>query len=231
MEKNVAIVLAGGSGKRMGSSIPKQYLLLHKKPVLYWSLAAFESFSEIDRIILVTAKEEAGYCRREIVERYSFKKVDKIVEGGAERYLSSASGLSALRDDEPDYVFIHDAARPLISREILKRALEGVREYKAAVVGMPVKDTIKTIDEEGFAADTPDRKLLWQIQTPQVFSYRLIMDAYEKLLRTEIKDITDDAMVVERMTEQRVKLIEGSYKNLKITTAEDLKLAEALMLP
>ena len=223
MKKNVAIVLAAGQGKRMQSKVQKQYLLIKEKPVLYYTLNAFEKSELISDIILVTGKDEIEYCSEEIVNKYSFEKVRKIVAGGKERYHSVYEGISAI--DEADYVFIHDGARPFVDGEIIERACKAVEEYKACVVGMPVKDTIKIADDDGYAAQTPDRRKVWQVQTPQVFEYQLIKNAYEKLMVEELDGITDDAMVVETMTEHKVKLVEGSYRNIKITTPEDLEIA------
>ena len=224
--KTTAIILAAGSGKRMNTKVHKQYLLLKGKPVLYYSLKEFEE-SSIDDIILVVGAGEIDFCRKEIVEQYGFKKVRAIVEGGKERYHSVYEGLKAT--SATDYVLIHDGARPFVSQIIIDRALHAVCEYKACVVGMPVKDTIKIVDEETFAKETPSRSNVWQVQTPQAFSYSLIYDAYTKLLAQEDTAITDDAMVVERMTECKVKLIEGSYQNIKITTPEDLLIAEVYL--
>lgn len=221
--KTTAIVLAAGSGKRMNSKVHKQYLLLKGKPVLYYSLKAFED-SLIDDIILVVGAGEIDFCQKEIVERYNFQKVRAIVEGGKERYHSVYEGLKAA--GEADYVLIHDGARPFVSQSIIERTVEAVCEYKACVVGMPVKDTIKIVDEDTFAKETPNRSTVWMVQTPQAFSYPLIYDAYTGMLAEEDTAITDDAMVVERMTDYKVKLIEGSYQNIKITTPEDLDVAE-----
>lgn len=230
--KTAAIVLAAGRGSRMKSKIQKQYLLLKEKPVLYYSLKTFED-SFVDEIVLVTGEDEIDYCRSEIVEKFGFRKVSRIVAGGKERYHSVFNGLQTLENCE--YVFIHDGARPFVTEEILERAYETVKKEQACVVGMPVKDTIKLADENGYAADTPRRDLIWMVQTPQVFSYALIKNAYaaflaqeEKLLAEGIK-ITDDAMVAEHFTAVRVKLVEGSYENIKITTPEDMKIAETFL--
>ena len=223
MEKNVAVVLAAGQGKRMNSKVQKQFLLIKEKPVLYYTLHAFEESALISEIILVTGKDEIEYCQKEIVEKYGFKKVSKVVAGGKERYHSVHEGIQAI--GVADYVFIHDGARPFVDGAMIERASQAVKEYKACVVGMPVKDTIKIADAEGYAAQTPDRRLVWQVQTPQVFEYELIKTAYEKLMIEEPEGITDDAMVVEAMTEHKVKLVEGSYRNIKITTPEDLDIA------
>ena len=221
--KNAAIVLAAGQGKRMKSKVQKQFLLIKEKPVLYYTLNAFETSPLISDIILVTGKDEIEYCQQEIVEKYGFMKVCKIVAGGKERYHSVHNGIQAI--DEADYVFIHDGARPFVDGEIIERVCTTVKEHEACVVGMPVKDTIKIADEEGFAAQTPDRRKVWQVQTPQAFEYHLIKNAYERLLEEEPEGITDDAMVVETMTSHKVKLVEGSYRNIKITTPEDLDIA------
>lgn len=224
MKKNVAIVLAAGQGKRMNSKVQKQYLLIKDRPVLYYTLSAFEKSPLISEIILVTGKDEIEYCRQEIVKKYNFKKVSKITAGGKERYHSVFEGLKAT--EEADYVLIHDGARPFVDEKMLERVCEAVQIDRACVVGMPVKDTIKIADEECFAAQTPDRRRVWQVQTPQVFEYQMIKNAYEKLMENEPEGITDDAMVVETMTEYKVRLVEGSYRNIKITTPEDLDIAE-----
>ena len=227
-EKNVAVVLAAGKGTRMDSPVRKQYLLIKERPVLYYSLEQFQKCPFIEEIVLVTGQDEIDYCRREIVERYGITKVKKIVAGGAERYHSVYEGLKAAKGC--DYVYIHDGARPFLTQDILERAQEGVRHYGACAVGMPVKDTIKISDREGFAEYTPQRELVWMVQTPQVFAYPLIRKAYDDLMEALQNGletvITDDAMVVERMTEQKVKLVEGAYSNIKITTPEDLVIAE-----
>lgn len=226
MEKYVAVVLAGGSGKRMNASVHKQYLLIKEKPVLYYSLKVFEE-SAVDEIVLVVGAGEIDYCRQEIVEKYGFKKVKAIVTGGKERYHSVFEGLKAIQD--ADYVLIHDGARPFVDDEIIHRTMLSVKEYQACVVGMPVKDTIKIADEKQYAKETPERKYVWMVQTPQAFSYSMIYDAYERMLQNENTAITDDAMVLESMTSHRVRLIEGSYRNIKITTPEDLIIAEAYL--
>lgn len=231
--RTTAIVLAAGQGKRMQSSVHKQYLLIKDKPVLYYSLKAFED-SIIDDIVLVVGEGEEDFCRKEILDKYGFHKIRAVVHGGKERYHSVAYGIRSI-DWKCDYIFIHDGARPFIDREIIKRAFSEVKKFKACVVGMPVKDTIKIADEKGFVASTPDRSQIWQIQTPQVFKRQLIAAAYDKLLEeekeliTEGVKVTDDAMVIEYFMSVPVKLVQGSYQNIKITTPEDLKIAEAFV--
>lgn len=232
-EKTAAVVLAAGKGKRMNSDIPKQYMLLRDKPVLYYSLKVFQE-SFVDEIVLVAEKGEEEFCRKEIVEKYGFTKVKHIAAGGTERYFSVANGLEAVSQD-CDYIYIHDGARPFVTQAIIKEALAEVRTHKACVAAMPVKDTIKIADEQDFAVSTPRRDLVWMMQTPQVFQASLIRGAYHKLLSEEEKlrrqgiQITDDAMVVETLLSHRVKLFRASYENIKITTPEDLLIADGIL--
>lgn len=226
--KTGAIVLAGGKGRRMNSRIQKQYLSLAGKPLILYSLEAFEN-SPVDEIILVTGAGEADKVRQNLIESHNFQKVTAVVEGGRERYHSVYAGLQALTDC--GYVLIHDGARPLLTDAVIRRTIQGAIDYQACVAGMPVKDTIKESDSSGFAVRTPDRTRLWQIQTPQAFAYPLIRSAYDWLLQEESrqKGITDDAMVVERYGGPAVKMVEGSYRNIKVTTPEDMAVAEALI--
>ena len=225
MEKYSAVVLAGGSGKRMGLEVKKQYLEISGKPLIYYSLEMFEK-SRVDEVILVVTPGDEAFVKEKIVQPGGFTKVKSIVPGGKERYHSVYEGLKSCTGD---YVLIHDGARAFLTEDIINRAMEGVRQYRACVVGMPVKDTIKIAGEDGFVSDTPDRNLLWSIQTPQAFEASLVKKAYEKVLAGDTTGITDDAMVVEKMTDTRVKLIEGSYDNIKVTTIEDLAIAENIL--
>lgn len=227
--KNTAIVLAGGSGSRMKSAVKKQYLLMEDMPVLSYSLHVFQNSSYIDEIILVCGKGEAEQCRSNIVDKYGYKKVSHIVEGGRERYHSVYEGLKACEDC--DYVLIHDGARPFIDDAMIGRIMEELPDCRASVVGVPAKDTMKLSNEDGYVEQTLPRERLWTIQTPQSFAYQLIRDAYDQLSQQEptgVK-ITDDAMVAEYYAKVPVKLIEGSYENIKITTPEDLLLAEMIL--
>lgn len=226
MERITAILLAAGSGKRMNSAVHKQYMMLAGKPVLYYALKAFDA-SAVTDIVLVTGAGEITYCKEEIVDKYQIHKVCAVVEGGRERYHSVYEGLKAAAGS--DYVLIHDGARPLVTEDIIARSIETAKECGACVVGMPVKDTIKVVGADGFAKETPERKTLWQVQTPQSFSYPAIADAYAKVVALGDDTVTDDAMVLERMTGKQVRVIEGSYRNIKITTPEDLLVAEAYL--
>ena len=222
-----AIVLAAGQGKRMHSKIQKQFLELDGMPVLYYSLRCFQESPLIQDIILVTGEESISYCKEEIVQKYGFTKVSAVIPGGKERYDSVYAGLCECRDCE--YVLIHDGARPFVTEEILKRGLQKVKETGACVIGMPSKDTVKLSDEEGYVKETPNRKCVWTIQTPQIFSYSLIREAHDSIRQKDMSKITDDAMVVEQETGAKVALAEGSYQNIKITTPEDMKTAEAFL--
>ena len=225
-EKIGAIVLAAGSGSRMQSKTAKQYLPLDGKPLIYYALEQFQE-STVDSIVLVVSQGQEEYCRKEIVEQYGFSKVSEIVAGGKERYDSVYAGLTALTGC--DYVLIHDGARPFLDQEIIGRVIDEVLKSKACIAAMPAKDTIKIANEESVAIETPDRSRLWQVQTPQAFEYALIKKAYENILAQNTLGITDDAQVLERATGKCSKLVQGSYRNIKVTTPEDLLVAEAFL--
>lgn len=225
-EKVTAIVLAAGKGSRMNSDTPKQYLTLLGKPVLFYSLQAFDA-SDVDNIVLVTGRGEQEYCKKEIIEKYHIKKVTHIVEGGAERYHSVWHGLTAAKDAA--YVLVHDGARPLISSHIINKAVSVVKKTGACVIGMPVKDTIQIVDEEKAIASTPDRSRTWIAQTPQCFSYELALSSYNKAIESGDSKITDDAMVVRKYGNACVVMLEGGYENIKVTTPEDIAVAECFL--
>ena len=230
-----AIVLAAGQGKRMKSNIQKQFLILNGKPLIWYALDEFEKSQMINDVILVTGKEAIEYCRDEIVKKYGFSKVRAVISGGKERYHSVYEGLKSLESiltyKEGDIVLVHDGARPFVDESMIERIISDVRICGATAAGMPSKDTVKLSDENGYASVTPKRSSVWTIQTPQGFDYRLIRKAYDKMMSCEEyqNDITDDAMVVETMTDYKVKLTEGSYKNIKVTTPEDMDIAAAFL--
>lgn len=224
-EKISAIVLAAGSGSRMNSKIKKQYMLLKGKPVLWYSLFQFEK-SDVDEIILVTSEEDVEFCKKEIVDKYHFSKITEIVSGGKERYNSVYNGLSKVTGE---IVLIHDGARPLINQDIINNCIEETRKSGACVAGVPVKDTIKIIGQDKIVENTPDRNTLWITQTPQAFQSNLVRNAYNKLINGKISNITDDAMVVEQFTDHKVRFVWGSYTNIKITTPEDIDMAELFL--
>ncbi len=236
-----AIILAAGSGSRMKSTTAKQFMLLGGKPLLWYSLQAVEQSEIIDDCILVTGESDIPYVQREIIEKYDFRKVESVVAGGSERWESVGKGLAALQDkarefpNRDGYVFIHDGARPFLTEEIIRSTFDTVQKYHACVAAVPSKDTIKLADENEFAISTPDRRRVWVVQTPQVFDTELIVKAYTSLwekaeaVGKENIAVTDDAGVVELFTDCSVKMAESSYRNIKITTPEDLKIAETFL--
>lgn len=232
MDRNVAVVLAAGKGKRMKTDRPKQYLLLDGKPILYYSLKTIEE-SFIDWMILVAGADDVEFCKKEIVEKYGLRKVTAVVAGGKERYHSVWNGIRRVEDC--DYLFIHDGARPFLTQEILNDAYQCVKKYDACVAAVPVKDTIKQVDGSGRVTKTLRRDVLYQMQTPQTFRFTLIKDAYEGMMKQEeeLKEkgiaITDDAMAVETITSHEVRISKGAYTNIKITTPEDIWLAESML--
>jgi len=231
MSDFAAIVLSAGVGSRMKSDIPKQYMDLNGKPVIYYSLKAFED-NGFSSIVLVCGKEDVEYCEKEIVEKYNLTSVKAVVPGGKERYHSVYEGLKALKGT--DYVFIHDGARPMLTQEIINRLKETVVKEDAAVAGMPVKDTIKIVDEDAYVAETPERKYVWQVQTPQCFAFPIIYEAYQSIIQDEeegwtIPVVTDDAMVLSYVADHEIKMIEADYRNIKITTPEDLLIAKLFL--
>ena len=230
MGKNTAVIVSAGNGIRMETEKPKQYLTLGDRPILAHTLQVFQDSVRIDDIIVVAAKDRTDYVYREVVEKYGFSKVSEIVQGGGTRCESVYNGLKACRDT--DYVLIHDGVRPFVTEDIIRRGLEAAGVFGNAVCGMPSKDTIRVTNAVGQVQQTPMREMVWLVQTPQIFSYPLIMEAYKNLLEEEaasdLSYITDDGMVLE-WAGGAVHMIRGAYRNLKITTPEDLKSAEALL--
>jgi len=227
--KITAIILAAGKGTRMNSDVYKQYMIIHEKPVLYYSLKAF-SDSTVSEIIVVTGEAERESVKEDIIKRYGFSKVSAVVAGGKARYDSTYAGLKACTNT--DYVLIHDAARPMINKELIERTIETVLECDAVVVGVHTKDTIKVTDKNNFVSETPIREFVWVVQTPQAFSYALIRKAYEDMIE-DIEErkaiVTDDATVMEMYGTKAVKMVPGDYLNIKITTREDILFAEQFL--
>ena len=219
--KKSALVLAGGRGKRMGSSISKQFIEINNKPIIYYTLKAFKEFKDIDEIIVVLPEDEIEYFKENIINKYDLK-IDKIVEGGKERQDSVYNGLKSLKDCE--IVLIHDGARPFVSKDIVRKGIGFAKKFGACAPGVIPKDTIKIKQKNNFSKQTPNRDDLCAVQTPQCFNYDLIMKCHEKIKQKNIT-VTDDTMVVECF-EEKVYLFDGEYTNIKITTPEDLILAE-----
>ncbi|OOM81690.1 putative ribitol-5-phosphate cytidylyltransferase [Clostridium puniceum] len=219
-----AIVLAGGRGKRMGFVQSKQYINLNEKPILYYTLKQFIKNELIDKIVLVIPEDENDYCKKEVLEKYQLK-VDKIVFGGTERQDSVYNALTELKDSS--IVLIHDGARPFVSQTIINDAIKYAKAYKAAAPGIMPKDTIKIKDEDNFSINTLDRSQTVAIQTPQAFDFNLIYECHRKIKESGVS-VTDDTMVAEFFG-NKVYIYDGEYTNIKITTPEDLILAEYLV--
>jgi len=226
--KAFALIPAAGMGKRMGASINKQYLQLGGLPIVARTIAVFESSPFIDGIFLVIPADEIPYCREHVVAACGFKKIVTIVPGGRERQNSVMNGLHELEKhaSPDDVVLIHDGVRPLISQELLRESIAVARGCAGALVAVPVKDTIKTV-RAGVVVDTPSREALWQAQTPQTFRFGIIHEAH-RVAEHEGFMGTDDASLVERSGGE-IRVIRGDYRNIKITTPEDLILAEAFL--
>ncbi len=217
-----AIIPSAGAGLRLKKQSAKALVALNGQPLIAHVLKTFQECSLIDSIIVVAPKNSLRDFR-EITK--PFHKVKRIVPGGVTRRESVAFGLEAL-DDDTDIVLIHDAARPLITRELVKKAILAVKKYSACVVGVPVKSTVKIIDSRnGFVKATPERATLWEAQTPQVFQKSIILKAHQ---RVKSRNPSDDALLVEQLG-IKVKMVMGNYKNIKITTPEDLTLAETFL--
>ncbi|MGB7062871.1 MAG: 2-C-methyl-D-erythritol 4-phosphate cytidylyltransferase [Candidatus Zixiibacteriota bacterium] len=220
--KAVAVIVAGGQGTRIEGKLPKQFLNLGDKPILAHCVQRFEACETVDQIILVVPEDYLGYCSQTVVDPYGFKKVKKIVFGGKERQDSVYLGLKAC-PNSTTVVAIHDGVRPFVSPQKISESIRLCEQKKAVVLALPVKDTVKRV-EGNSVVTTLDRKKLWLVQTPQVFEYGFILDAYEKAIQEGFVG-TDDAMLVERLG-HKVTVVEGEYQNIKITTAEDLVMAE-----
>lgn len=226
--KSIALIPAAGMGKRMGASINKQYLLLNGLPIVARTISVFERSPLIDSIYLVIPAEEIPYCREHVVEACGFRKVVAIVAGGKERQNSVMNGLNAIREkaDDDDVVLIHDGVRPLVTEAVLSESIAVARVSDGALVAVPAKDTIKIV-EDGIVIKTPPRETLWQAQTPQSFRFGIIHNAH---LSAEADGFigTDDASLIER-SGGKICIVPGDYRNIKITTPEDLILAQAFL--
>jgi 2-C-methyl-D-erythritol 4-phosphate cytidylyltransferase len=225
--KVIALIPAAGMGKRMQAGINKQYLQIGGMPIVARTIAVFEDLAFVDDIYVITPEQEIPFCRTEVVERHGFTKVRAIVPGGKERQNSVLNGLRAIDGtDENAVILIHDGVRPFITRHILEHAVVTAREFDGALVAVPVKDTVKVV-HDGIIRDTPPRETIWLAQTPQAFRYSIIRAAHE-IADAEGFLGTDDASLVERMGNE-VHIVLGDYRNIKITTPEDLLLAEAFL--
>lgn len=222
---NGVVIVAAGSGSRMNMGINKQFIKLKDKEIIVYTLEKFYKHKSIDEIVVVVKEEEEEFFRKEIIDKYNFKNI-KLAYGGKERQNSVYNGLKLL-DKKCDIVLVHDGARPFISEKLIDNCIEEAKNHNAVVVGVPVKDTIKVINEENDIVDTPERSKLWAVQTPQTFNYDVLVKSYEDAFKNNFYG-TDDAMLVERIG-YKVKMIEGSYNNIKITTQEDLNIGNQIL--
>lgn len=225
MGKICAIILAAGKGTRMGAKLNKIYLKIDNKPILYYSLKVFSQNQSIDNIIVVAGKDEIDYCRTNVVNKYGFKKVTDIVEGGTRRQDSVYNGLKAIKNC--DIVVIHDGARPFVDNEMIDNGIKYSKIYGACACGVPPKDTIKILDSNNFSKETLNRNSLFCVQTPQCFKYSSILECHDKLRKQNV-NVTDDTMVYEKY-KGKVYLYKGNYNNIKVTTSEDLILGNAIL--
>ncbi|MBW2609330.1 MAG: 2-C-methyl-D-erythritol 4-phosphate cytidylyltransferase [Deltaproteobacteria bacterium] len=225
--KTVAIIPAAGAGVRMGADRAKQFMGLNGRPLLSLTLERFQACAAVDSIILVVPPDDIDYCRREIVDRYRLNKVEKIVAGGERRQDSVRFGIEAA-EGECGLVVIHDGARPLIEPYLIEKAVAAARKERAVITAMPAKETVKEIDREGYVIKTYDRKQVWLVQTPQVFRYEDILSAHQQALSEGWEEMTDDALLVEKMGIP-VKVIPGSENNIKVTTPHDRELVRFLL--
>jgi 2-C-methyl-D-erythritol 4-phosphate cytidylyltransferase len=224
-----AIIAAAGLGIRMGNSTPKPYLLLAGKPILAHTLAVFEKIKEVQEVTLVVHPEELDYCQDKVISPYGFKKVLRLVPGGKERQDSVYNALKALKnEDDLEIVLVHDGVRPFITDDQVRRVILAARSHGGAVLGLPAQDTLKTVTAEGEVRQTLERRDIWQIQTPQAFQAPLLRRAFVEAYSRNFYG-TDEASLVEQLNHP-VAVIPGSPLNLKITTPDDLDLAEAILL-
>ena len=224
--KICALIPAAGKGSRMANSVKKPYLKLAQKPILAHTIQRFEENKVVDAVFVVVNKDDFSDCRTNVLEPYTFTKVQELVAGGETRQMSVYNGVRALAADV-DFVVVHDGVRPFVTDKTISACLTAADECGAAVAAVPVKDTIKIADENAFIVETPVRERLWAVQTPQVFRKSLLEEAHQ-IAQAQQLTATDDAALVEQLGFP-VKLVMGSYANLKITTPEDLRVAEVLL--
>jgi len=220
--KTVAIIPCAGSGIRMSAARAKQFLEIRDRPILALTLEKFQACPLIDSITLVVPMAEIDFCKKEIVERYGFGKVDKVILGGERRQDSVRLGLEASNADF-ELAVIHDGVRPFIDVVLIERAVNAAKDHRAVIAALPAKDTVKKVDQAGFVVETYERKNIWLVQTPQVFRFKDIMTAHEKAVSEGWEDVTDDASLIERLGIP-IKVIQGSEYNIKITTPHDMEL-------
>ncbi len=220
-----AVFPAAGQGRRMNVGSNKVFLNLVGKPILVHTLQRFSRSKNIDHLVVVVAAEDVSFVRN-LLKAVPGLKPYQVVAGGSERQYSIANGLAVVPENS-DVVLVHDAARPLIGVETIDRVVAGAREIGGAIAAVPEKNTVKVVGEDGIVKETPPRKKLWEVQTPQGFRKDILLEAYRKAAEDGFLG-TDDSSLVERLGVP-VKVVEGDYCNIKVTTPEDLLIAEAFL--
>ncbi|WP_454062626.1 2-C-methyl-D-erythritol 4-phosphate cytidylyltransferase [Candidatus Nitrospira salsa] len=223
----VAVVPAAGRGVRMGGATPKQFLSLGGIPLLVYSLQTLDAVESISEIIVVIPEADRQYCQEAVVDRFDIQKVTHIVPGGRRRQDSVRNGVLAFQN-QPDFVVVHDGVRPFVSREIVEQAVKSACMHGASLVAIPMKDTVKRVNERGVVTETLPREQLWLAQTPQVFRYSWLVEAH-KMAEEKNLDATDDAGLIEQLG-YPVTIVHGSSLNMKMTRPEDLALGESILL-
>ena len=222
-----AVVVAAGVGQRMGGPVPKAYLPLAGKPILAHTLEIFEAVPEVHEVTVVANPNDLEYCQDKVINPFGFKKVLRLVPGGKERQDSVYHALKALKDEELEIILVHDAVRPLVTPEAIRLVIHGAQKHGGAILGRPAFDTLKRVNPQGEVVQTLERKDIWLIQTPQGFRAELLWRAFTEAYSRDYYG-TDEASLVEQLGAP-VLVLPGSPYNLKITTPEDLRVAEALL--
>ena len=223
--RTVAIIVAAGKGERVGAKLPKQFLNIGNKPILAHTLEKFEKARLVNEVVVVVSEDYLGFCSREIIDAYEFGKIKRVVSGGKHRQDSVFNGLKSI-DSNIDIVLIHDGARPFVKSQKIDQIIRACQKDGSTILALPIKETIKRV-EKGKVITTLDRSKIWSVQTPQAFPYKVILDAYKKAKKDKFI-ATDDSLLVERVGIE-VRVIEGDNDNIKITTIQDLEMAEYLV--
>jgi 2-C-methyl-D-erythritol 4-phosphate cytidylyltransferase len=227
--KAAAIIAAAGLGRRMQQDTPKTYLQLAGKPILIHTLEIFEKVPEVQEVLVVVHPEDLEFCQEEIIDPYPLKKVLRLVPGGKERQDSVYHALKVLKKEaaDLDVILVHDGVRPLVDPDQVRKVVAAARRHGGAILGIPCQDTLKRVNSKGVVVDTVDRQELWQVQTPQAFQAALLWRAYQEAMERGFY-ATDEAALVEALGET-VVVVPSTCLNLKITTPDDLKIAEAIL--
>ncbi len=224
--KVAALIPAAGMGRRMGGTLEKQFVQLGGKPLLAHTLARFEETPEVGKVVVIVPPGREEFCRREVIERGGFRKIERIVTGAETRQGSVRAGFQCVEEDV-DIVVVHDGARPFVTPALIQAVIEAAAHDGSAIVAIPESDTLKRVSADGVVMETIDRQQLWRAQTPQGFRRQVLQDALEYAERHSLRE-TDEASLVEGLR-RPVRVVPGSSWNLKITSPDDLALARSLL--